>query len=70
MTNFDDVAKVNIKENNTNWPQIYNHCYRILITGGSGYGKTNSLLYVISHRLNVDKFIYMLKTHAKQFINC
>ena len=68
MTNFDDVAKVNIKENNTNWPQIYDHCYRILITGGSGCGKTNSLFHVISHRLNVDKIYLYVKNSCKA--NC
>ena len=43
MSNFDDVTKENIKEYNPNWPQISGHSYRILITGGSGSGKTNSL---------------------------
>ena len=45
MNNFDDVTKKNIKEHNPNWPQIYDHPYRILIIGGSGYEKTNSLFY-------------------------
>ena len=39
MINFDDVVKENKKENNTNWPQIPDHLYRILIIGGSGSGK-------------------------------
>ena len=43
MINFDGVIKENIKENNLNWPQILDPPYRILITGGSGSGKTNSL---------------------------
>ena len=43
MINFDDVTKQNIKEHNPNQPQIPDHPYRILITGGSGSGKTNSL---------------------------
>ena len=29
------------KEHDINWPQIPNHSYRILITGGSASGKTN-----------------------------
>ena len=41
MVNFDDVVKENIKEYNLNWPKISDHSYRILITGGSGSGKTN-----------------------------
>ena len=32
-----------MKENSPNWSQIPDHPYRILITGGSGSGKTNSL---------------------------
>ena len=43
MTNFDDLVKENIKEHYPNWPQIPHHPYRILKTGGSGSGKTNSL---------------------------
>ena len=36
MINFDDVTNKNIKELNSNWPQIPHQPYRILITGGSG----------------------------------
>ena len=36
MINFDDVIKESIKERNPNWPEIPDHLYRILITGGSG----------------------------------
>ena len=39
MINFVDVAKENIKEHNTNWQQILDHPYRILINRGSGSGK-------------------------------
>ena len=34
------------------------HPYRILITGGSGSGKTNELFNLITHRLDIDK-IYL-----------
>ena len=43
MMNVDDAIKENIKELNPNWKQISDHPYRILITGGSGSGKTNLL---------------------------
>ena len=36
------LQKKNIKEQNSNWPQIPFHPYRILIIGGSVFGKTNS----------------------------
>ena len=39
MINFDDVTKENIEEHNPNWPQIPDHLYRKLITGGSESGK-------------------------------
>ena len=41
MINFDNVTKGNIKEHNLNWPEIPDHPYKTLITGGSGSGKIN-----------------------------
>ena len=58
MINFDDVTKENIKEHNPNWPQIPVHPYRILIIGGSGSGKTNSLFNLINEKQGNDK-IYL-----------
>ena len=39
MINCDDVTKENIEEHNSNWPQIPDRLYGILIIGGSGSGK-------------------------------
>ena len=58
MINFDDVTKENINEHNPDWPQIPDHPYRILTTGGSGSGKTNSLFNLISQQPDFDK-IYL-----------
>ena len=58
MINSDDVTKENIKEHNSNWPQIPDNSYKILIIGGSGFGKTNSLFNLISHQQDIDK-IYL-----------
>ena len=47
-----------MKEHNTNWPQISDHPYRILIIGGSGTRKTNSLFSLINQQSDIDK-IYL-----------
>ena len=54
MINFVCVTKENIKKYSSNWPQVLDHPYRILIIGGSGSGKTNSLLNIISHQSEID----------------
>ena len=60
MINFDDVIKENIKELNSSWPQISDYTYRILIIGGSGSGKTDSLFNLISQQPDIDKcFLYV-----------
>ena len=51
MINFDDVTKESTKEHNSNWPQIPDHPYRLII-GGSGSGKTNSLFNIIRKQLD------------------
>ena len=44
----DTIEK--IKEHNSNWPQLLVHLHRILIIGGSGFGKVNSLFRLIIHQ--------------------
>ena len=58
MFNFDYITKEDLKEHNPNWPEIPNHPYNILIVGGSGSGKTNALLNLISNEPDIDK-IYL-----------
>ena len=53
MINFHDVTK---KKHNTNWPEIPDHSKKILITGGSGSGKTNLLFNLINQQPHTDKF--------------
>ena len=48
MINFDDVKKEETNEHHPNWLEIPDHPYRILIIGGSGSGKTNSLFNLIN----------------------
>ena len=45
IKNYDESVK--ISRNNSNWPYISNHPYRILIIDDSGSGKTNVLLKLI-----------------------
>ena len=58
MFNVDSITKENNREHNKKWPFIPDHPYRILIIGGSGSGKTNALLNLITQKDNIDK-IYL-----------
>ena len=61
MINFNDVTTENIKRHNSKWPQIRLHLYRILRTGGSGSGTTNSLCILISQQPHIDKISLYVK---------
>ena len=50
MINFGDYTNENKTKHNPNWPYIPNHPQRILIIGGSGSGKTNTLLNLINNQ--------------------
>ena len=69
MINFDEYTNENKKEHNLNWPYIPDHPYRILIIGGSGTGKTNTLLNLINNQQPLIKYICMQKTIMKININ-
>ena len=58
MINFDNIINENNEEHNEKWPYIPDHPYRILIIGGSGSGKTNTLLNLINEQKDIDK-IYL-----------
>ena len=47
-----------IKNTIKKWPFIPDHLYSILIIGGSGSGKTNTLLNLIKEQDDIDK-IYL-----------
>ena len=55
LINFDYIIK-NIKEQNSNWPKIPDHAYRILITGRSGSGHQSN------RAGDIDKF-YLYAKH-------
>ena len=63
MTNFDDYTNENNTEHNLKWPEHNlkwpsDHLFRMLITGGSGLGKTNPLSKLINKQPDIDK-IYL-----------
>ena len=58
MINLDSITNENNKGHNEKWPYIPDHPYKILIIGGSGSGKTNTLLNLINEQNDIDK-IYL-----------
>ena len=58
MINLDSITNENNNKHNEKWPYIPDHPYRILINGGSGSGKTNTLLNLINEQHDIDK-IYL-----------
>ena len=58
MINLDNIVNNNNEKHNENWSYIPDHPYRILIIGGSGSGKTNTLLNLINEQRDIDK-IYL-----------
>ena len=67
--NFDDCINENKTEHNLKWPYIPGHPYRILIIGGSGSRKTNTLLNLINNQPDIDEIYFMLKIHMRRNIN-
>ena len=55
MINFDDYINENKTQHNSKWAYIPDNPYRILIIGGSGSGKTNTLLNLIENQPDIDK---------------
>ena len=58
LINFDDYTNENKTQHNLKLPSIPDHPYRILIIGGLGSGKSNSLLNLIENQPDIDQ-IYL-----------
>ena len=50
MINLGSITNENNKKHNEKWPYIPDHPDRIIISGGSGSGKTNILLNLIKEQ--------------------
>ena len=82
MINLDNITNSNNEKHNEKRPYIPDHPYRILITGGLGSGKTNTLLNLINKQKDIDKIYlyakdlsepkygYLIKNREKAFIEC
>ena len=58
MININSYVNENNKKHNEKWSYIPDHPYRILIIDGSGSGKTNALINLITEQKDIDK-IYL-----------
>ena len=57
-----------MKDHNPSYLQVLDHPYRILIIGGSGSGKPNALLNLISLQPDINKiYIYARHPHKPQY---
>ena len=56
------------QEQNPNWPQILDDPYRIILIGGSGSGKINSLFNLINQQLDIDKiYLYTKDSYEAKY---
>ena len=62
---FDCITNENNKEHNEKWPYIPDYPYRILIIGGSGAGKTNTLINLINEQDDINKIYLYAKDLSK-----
>ena len=60
MIMYDEFIRENIKHYNSNWPRILDQPYRILIIGGSGYGRANALLILARKQNDDDNYDYSI----------
>ena len=68
MISLDSITNENIKKHNEKWPYIPDNPYRILIIGGSGSGKTNTLLNLINEQNDVDKmYLYARDLNERKY---
>ena len=68
MINLDSIINKNNKKHNEKWPYILDHPYKVLIIGGSGSGKKNTLLNLINEQHDMDKiYLYARDLNKPQY---
>ena len=67
MINLESITNEDNKKKQTNekWPYIPDHPHKILIISGSGSGKRNTLLNLITERDDIDKIYLYAKDLSK-----
>ena len=58
MINLDSIINENNEKHDEKWSYTPDHPYGILIIGGSGSGKTNTLLNLINEQKDIDKIYF------------
>ena len=69
MFNLGNITNENNKDHNKKWSFILDHPYRILIIGGSGSAKTNTLLNLINQQYDTDKIYLYAKDLSEPSMN-
>ena len=65
MINLDNIINENNEKHNIKSPHIPDHPYRILINGGPGSRKTNTLLNLINEQKDIDKIYWYVKDFSE-----
>ena len=70
MINFNDYTNENKLKHNPDCSYFPDFLYRTLIIGGSGSGKTNTLLNLINNQSDIDKiYLYAKDLYEPSIFN-